>query len=316
MSGRRKDTVILIVMAALLGAGMWYFYAEMDDNRTMSDANLYELVAPGAEAVLAINRPLVFDKVILPLKDAGQIFKEHIPEIYLDLIRKNMDTPLFLLSFYPQGPVFYASMGEYEAHQTFKTLETRFPFKAQQKKEGQITYRYYPEADKRFFGCYYHNGVFVASYSQKELRQVGIRQQADSLSVLPGLKESLTKTNSTAPINLFVPSKLLNLYVQITEITEWRIQDQWLGANIFLSDDKLCCFHTQPYQASLDSLFYQPGFSTFSMWNNPQYRLDNLYQYMGDTIEARINKLFPQIKTTAQVSHDEAVAYFTICSSQ
>lgn len=315
MSVRRKDTTILIAMTLLIVVGMWYFYKGMDDSKVVSDVNLYELVAPDPEAVLAINRPFVFDKVILPQKNTGKIFTDHIPEIYLELIHDNQESPLFLLSFYPQGSVFYAPMSEYEARQVFKKLEERFSFKAQRKIENQITYRYYPEADKRFFGCYYHEGTFVASYSQKQLEQAGIRQQSDSLHIIPGLKETLIKTNPNAPVNLFVPSNALNLYVQITEITEWRIQDQWLGVNLLLNGDKLCCFHTQPYQTSLDSLFYQPGFSSFSMWNNPQYRLETLYQSMGDTIEARINKLFPQIKTTAQVSHDEAVAYFTICGS-
>lgn len=313
MSARRKDTVILVIMATLIGTFMWYFYTEMDENKSISDVNPYTLVVPGSEAVLAINRPLVFEKVILPKKDIREVFSSHIPGVYTDLIRENSDLPLFLFSFYSQDLVFYAPMSGSEARQVFKQLKARFPFKDQRKTVSLIDCRYYPEAERRFFGCYYHEGIFVASYNRKLLEQVAKRQQTDSVRIIPGLKEVVKKTNANTPINLFVPSDSLNLYVQITEITEWRIKDQWLGINIFPSDNKLCCFHTQPYQPSLDSLFYQTGFSSFSMWNNAQYRMETLYQSMGDTMQARINKLFPQIKTTAQVSHDEAVAYFTIC---
>lgn len=300
MSARRKDTVILVVVAALTSACMWYFYTGMDERKSISDVNPYTLVVPGPEAVLAINRPLVFEKVILPKKDIREVFSKQIPGVYADLIRDNPDLPLFLFSFYAQDLLFYAPMDGSEARQVFKQLEARSPFKDQRKTASLIDCRYYPETGKRFFGCYYHEGMFVASYSRKLLEQVARRQQTDSGRVIPGLKEVLETTNTNTPVNLFVPSDSLNLYVQITDITEWRIKDQWLGMNIFPSDNKLCCFHTQPYQPSLDSLFYQAGFST-------------LYQSMGDTMQARINKLFPQIKTTAQVSHDEAVAYFTIC---
>ena len=315
MSARRKDTAILVFMATLIGIGMWYFYTGIDENRSVSDVDLYKLVVPTPEAILAINRPLVFDKVILPKKDIGKAFTDRIPKVYLDLIRENPELSHFLLSFYNHGQVFFAPMSEYEARRLFGQLEARCSFKPQRIKDKDISYRYYPETKRRFFGCYYHEGVFVASYNRKLLEQVSGRQQTDSLRIIPGLEKALGETNPNAPVNLFIPSDSLDLYVQITEITEWRMKEQWLGMDVLLNEDKLCLFHTQPYQASLDSLFYQTGFSSFTMWNNAQYRLETLYQCMGDTMQARINKLFPQIKTTAQVSHDEAVAYFTICGS-
>ena len=57
--------------------------------------------------------------------------------------------------------------------------------------------------------------------------------------------------------------------------------------DLFYNEGSLCCFNEQPYEETLE----------------------NFYPNLCDTITTRINRLFPQIKTTAQVSHDKAVLY-------
>ncbi|HAL78699.1 hypothetical protein GKD51_00305 [Parabacteroides distasonis] len=94
-------------------------------------------------------------------------------------------------------------------------------------------------------------------------------------------------------MNLFIKSAPLHLRVQMNDSTEWRMKNQWLAMDLFYNEGSLCCFNEQPYEKALE----------------------NFYPNLCDTITTRINRLFPQIKTTTQVSHDEAVAYFTVCGN-
>lgn len=314
MTVGKKDISAFTILVIITISTIIFFYKNMSDVKFVATVNPYSLIVPTPQAVLAINRPLVFERIILPMDTIRQVLEEHISPIFLSLIRENSDLPSFLIAFYQQGDILYAPMDNYMADRLFKQLDTTFLYSAQKRDEASIPMRYYPDTEKRFLGCYYHDGIFVASYNRKLLVEVAESQQAPTTTrVLPDLNEALKKMGRNATLNLFVPSGPLDLHVQINDTTEWRIQDQWLALDLFFSEGNLCCFNEQPYEQGLDSLFKDMSFPYFSIWNNTTFRLDNLYQSMGDTVNARVNQLFPQIKTTAQVSHDEAVAYFTIC---
>lgn len=315
MTVGKKDISAFMILISITIATIIFFYKNMSDVKFVATVNPYSLIVPTPKAVFAINRPLVFERIILPMDHIRQAFEEHIPPIFLSLIRENSDLSSFLIAYYQQGDILYAPMENYMADRLFKQLDASFIYPAQEREEASIPVRYYPDAEKRFFGCYFHDGIFVASYNRKLLIEVAERQQAHAARVLPELNEALKKAGKSATLNLFVPSGPLDLHVQINDTTEWRIKDQWLALDLFFSEGNLCCFNEQPYEERLDSLFKDMRYPYFSIWNNSTFRLDHLYQSMGDTLNARFNTLFPQIKTTAQVSHDEAVAYFTICGN-
>ena len=106
-------------------------------------------------------------------------------------------------------------------------------------------------------------------------------------------EELIRKKGKRGAMNLFIKSAPLHLRVQMNDSTEWRMKNQWLAMDLFYNEGSLCCFNEQPYEKALE----------------------NFYPNLCDTITTRINRLFPQIKTTTQVSHDEAVAYFTVCGN-
>lgn len=184
-------------------------------------------------------------------------------------------------------------MDSHTAERIFKQLDVSFTFPAQQREETSVPVRYYPDVDKHFLGCYYHEGIFVASYNRRLLVETVERQQTYPAHVIPELTDLIRKKGKRGAMNLFIKSAPLYLRVQMNDSTEWRMKNQWLAMDLFYNEGSLCCFNEQPYEKALE----------------------NFYPNLCDTITTRINRLFPQIKTTTQVSHDEAVAYFTVCGN-
>jgi len=184
-------------------------------------------------------------------------------------------------------------MDSHTAERIFKQLDASFTFPAQQREEASVPVRYYPDVDKHFLGCYYHEGIFVVSYNRKLLVETAKKQQTYPAQIIPELADLISKKGKSGTMNLFIQSASLDLLVQMNDSTEWKMKNQWLAMDLFYNEGSLCCFNEQPYEETLE----------------------NFYPNLCDTITTRINRLVPQIKTTAQVSHDEAVAYFTVCGN-
>lgn len=289
----KKDITAFIVLFLATIVCVRHFYKNMSDEQFVATVDPYSLIVPTPKAIFAINRPLVFEKMILPMENIREVFSDHTPAIFLSLIQRNPDLSSFLIAYYPQGDVLYAPMDSHTAERIFKQLDASFTFPAQQQEETSVPVRYYPDVDKLFLGCYYHEGIFVASYNRRLLLETAKRQQTYPANTIPELADLTSKKGKSGAMNLFIQSAPLNLQVQMNDSTEWRMKDQWLAMDLFYNEGSLCCFNEQPYEETLE----------------------NLYPNLCDTITTRINRLFPQIKTTAQVSHDEAVAYFTVCGN-
>lgn len=123
--------------------------------------------------ILSVNRPAAFTKYILSRNSERDAFARGSG--YLSsIIQNNRDLPWLLLSFHPQGVVFYAQAGNSLAGRIEKnTLQKSFgSFAPQKQKRNGITFTYYPDAGNRFFGYYQHEGIWVASYSKKLLEEV------------------------------------------------------------------------------------------------------------------------------------------------
>ncbi|MEI3118377.1 MAG: hypothetical protein V8T12_05765 [Parabacteroides johnsonii] len=99
--------------------------------------DLYTLVAPASDAILSVNRPAAFAKYILSRNSERDAFASKVPDIYLSIIQNNRDLPWLLLSFHPQGVVFYAQAGNSLAGRIEKnTLQKSFGSFAPQKQKG------------------------------------------------------------------------------------------------------------------------------------------------------------------------------------
>ena len=131
-----------------------------------------------------------------------------------------------------------------------------------------------------FWGCYYHEGIFLASYNRRLLVETVERQQTYPAHVIPELTDLIRKKGKRGAMNLFIKSAPLHLRVQMNDSTEWRMKNQWLAMDLFYNEGSLCCFNEQPYEKALE----------------------NFYPNLCDTITTRINRLFPQIKTTTRTS--------------
>ena len=104
----RREIVITILTALATLSAVCYFFGDMKKSKELAQTDLYTLTAPAPEAILAVNRPAVFAKVILTKEPVYQAFASEIPDIYLNIIRKNPEIASLHLSFHPQGVVMYA----------------------------------------------------------------------------------------------------------------------------------------------------------------------------------------------------------------
>ena len=293
MIGHKKDIVILLVLFVITIFCVRFFHKKMSDDQLVASIEPLSLVIPSPQAILSVNRPAVLNKMILPMKNFEMIFSGHTPKLFHGLIQENDKFPAFLLVYYPEGVVMLSSMNQQHVKQIYDFLDCEFDYPAMEKTEYGITMHYYPDIKKQFLGCYYQNGMFVASYNNRLLKDIAQRQQYDRLQISPEIHQAVRDKGKNAAINLYIPSATLNLYVQTSDSTEWRIENKWLSSDLFYNEGKVCCVNELKYEAALDSIHF--------------------YQRLSDTIQVRMDHLLPQIKTTTQVSHDEAVAYFTTC---
>lgn len=84
-------------------------------------------------------------------------------------------------------------MDSHTAERIFKQLDASFTFPAQQREEASVPVRYYPDVDKHFLGCYYHEGIFVVSYNRKLLVETAKKQQMYPAQIIPELADLISK---------------------------------------------------------------------------------------------------------------------------
>ena len=104
----KKDIMAFIVLFLATIVCVRYFYKNMSDEQFVATVDPYSLVIPTPTAIFAINRPPVFEKMILPMENIRKAFSDHTPAIFLSLIQQNPDLSSFLIAYYPQGDILYA----------------------------------------------------------------------------------------------------------------------------------------------------------------------------------------------------------------
>lgn len=294
MSANKREIVFFLIAALATLSAVWFFFGKMEKHKTSVQTDLYTLVAPASEAVLAVNRPDIFAKYILPDATVREVFASYIPPVYLSLIRQYPGLADVLFSFHAQGVLFYtkateAQVSDIEENYIKKVFGS---FAPQKQTIGSITFTYYPDTGNRFFGYYQHNGICVASYSRKLLEEVARIQTKPIRYLLPEQEKVRRSFDRNAPLNLMFGSELLNLYVALPDSSQWRIHNRWLGADLFTSKGNLCYFGSIPYESEADSL----------------------YGALNDTLALRVEQLFPQLPVTSQFSIDNGQVLYTGCS--
>ena len=87
----KKDITAFFVLFLGTIVCVRYFYKHMNDEQFVATVDPYSLVVPSPTAIFAINRPPVFEKMILPMENIRKAFSDHTPAIFLSLIQQNPD---------------------------------------------------------------------------------------------------------------------------------------------------------------------------------------------------------------------------------
>lgn len=290
----KREIVFFIIAALAAMSAVWYFFGNIKEEKLAMRTDLYSLFIPTPDAVLVVNKPSLFGKIILAQQPIYNTFRSKIPEIYLSLIRENTEISSFLYLYYPQGTIFYAKINDQHIHSIEKIINTTFhSFAPQKQKKGTITYVYYPDSGNRFFGYYYHKGIWVASYSKKLLEETASRQLSGTASLSSELTEIRKQFDANAPLNLAIQSKSLNLSITQNDSILWKIPDQWLAVDLFYHEGNICYFSSLPYQETADTL----------------------YAKITDTLSVRLHTLFPQLDIKTQFTRERTNIYFTGCNA-
>lgn len=131
----------------------------------------------------------------------------------------------------------------------------------------------------------------MASYSKKLLEEVAQIQRNRQSYLLPDQDRLRKSFDKNAPLNLMVQSDSLDLYVSLSDSTEWGIRKGWLGADLFMNENHLCYFGSLPYNSTADSL----------------------YTSLGDTLVLRLEQAFPQFKVSNQTARENNRMFYTGC---
>ncbi|MDR1402113.1 MAG: hypothetical protein LBJ60_00240 [Tannerellaceae bacterium] len=295
MKAYAKEILISSLALLILLAAVWGYIRSTKIQQSNTRIDIYTVIPPDANALVAVNRPSVFNRMLLENQALYDIFVSQIPPLFLSFVRESRFLQSVTFSFHPQGVICYVQAGDEWESAVKKKLESHFSaYKPVKTKADGIAFYYYPDAGSRFLGCFTHKGVWVGSYSKKLLEKVAGQQVNPAVSFPGDMKRLRYSFDANAPLNIIFPTKDLNLYVSSARGTPgWRITDRWLAADLFLSEGNICCYGFLPYE--------------------PDKPLA-MYQSMGDTISARIRNLYAPVRLSFQVNREGAWAYYTGCA--
>jgi hypothetical protein len=269
---------ILIMLLAITA-----YFKSVREEKASGRLDVYTLIPPNANTLLAVNRPAVFNRMILNNPSLYKMFAGEIPDVFLSIIRKNQQMALVVFSFHSQGVICYIQAGSRTAGEINKEiLPERFrPYSPQKQTENGIDFYYYPDADNRFFGYYVYQGLWVGSYSRKLLERAAFQQLKGEVELPAGMNSQRTSLDVEAPLNIICPAEELG----ISGV-------EWLSADLFISEGKICCYGSLPYDAIDEAL----------------------YMSIGETLSEQISRKFPRLQLSFQIGRDQEDVYLTGCS--
>lgn len=289
----QREIIISLLALIVTSTAIGYFLKGVATEKKVMQSDLYVLVDSAPTGLLVVNKPATFNRMILSQEEARQIFARFIPEIYLDIIRQIPALSSVLFAFHDKEIVMYVRADEQMIRRLDNNLlKRRFPIYTPytQEKEG-VRFTFYPDTANRFFGCYLHQHIWVASYSKRLLEQAAKRQLHNSPPTDRSLTRLLQSLDHQAPLNLLCPSQSLNLYVAVNDSTNWRIQGEWLAADVYSDQGKLCCIGNLTYH----------------------FKVDSLYAPLADSLNRRLQQIFPGLQIQTHADIDQEQVYITSC---
>jgi hypothetical protein len=289
-----KEILISLLALLVMSLAIVGYIRSTKIQQLTARIDIYNVIPPDANALLAVNRPSVFSRMILKKQALYDVFVSRIPPLFLSFVQKSQLLQSLILSFHPQGVVCYIQAGDKMKNAIEKILKGHFnAYKPLKTSVGGIEFYYYADADGRFFGYFIYNGVWVGSYSKKLLGKVAEQQLNPNTTSFPKEMNQLRYSfDANAPLNIIFPVEKLNLSVSRSGAPEWRITDKWLAADLFLSEENFCCYGFLPYE---------------------QGKSMAMYRSMGDIIATRIKKLYPSIRLSFRVDREGEWVYYTGC---
>lgn len=289
-----KEIIVSIIALLVAALAIIFFFRSMKTEQSNSLKHTYYLIPQDVNALMVINRPGVFSRMVLEQKTFYDVFAAEVPDMFLSFINRYNQMPFVVLSFHEEGIVCYMQAGN-KMIQSFETkLQQEYSaFSPLRETKDGIAYSYYPFAENRFFGCYVHNGIWVGSFSKKLLETVAGRHTTNELSLPPEMTRLIRAFDTNVPLNFIFPTEKMDLRVSQEGVPVWSIRDKWLGADLFVSGGSLCCYSALPYDPSVSSMQYQA---------------------MGDVIARQVRSLYPQISLSFQIDKDEDYVYYTGCT--
>jgi hypothetical protein len=283
MRGYLKEIIISIVAILVMLMAMMAYFKAMNEEKANSRIDMYTLVPPTATSILAVNRPMVFSRMILNNPLLNKIFAREIPEVFLSVVRKGQQTAPIVFSFHPQGVLAYMQVGSKTAHTIANDIlpEKFRPYSPQIQTGNGINFYYYPDAENHFFGYYIHNGIWVGSYSRRLLERAALQQEREEVLLPEEMKHLRTSFDTNAPVNIICPAGQLG----ISSLS-------WVAADLFISEGAFCCYGSLPHTA-VDS---------------------SLYRSIGDSLARRIEARYPQLRVSFQTRIEKQSINLTGCS--
>jgi hypothetical protein len=286
---------ILISLLALLIMSLvvvgYLRSTKMQQSNTRID--IYNVIPPDVDALLAVNRPSVFNSMILEKKALYDVFVSQIPSLFLSFVRESQHLQSLVLSFHSQGVICYVQGGDRMKNAIEEMLKSHFKaYKPVKTNVDGMAFYYYADVNGRFFGYFTYNGIWVGSYSKKLLEKVAGQQLNPDASLPEEMNQLRASFDTNAPLNIIFPTKKLNLYVSERGAPAWRIIDKWLAADLFLSEENICCYGFLP---------------------NEQNKTLAMYKSMGDTISTRIRGLYSSVRLSFRIDREGERVYYTGC---
>lgn len=286
-----RDLIWICLLATIAFTGIRTLSRKINEGQTLDEVHPFTLITEQPQAVFCLNQPQTLQLMLPAVPAIQRLLLAYLPENPLCQAEQIGELTPFTLVYYPEGEVWMATLTEREARQLWKQLDASHDFAAQEQTELTIPVRYYPERGRRFLGSYYHQGIFVASYNRRLLRDA-IKQQLQLHTADPALAELQTLKTTNAPLQLLLPSERL---FPADALHETASAHPWLSLPLFFNEGNLCCFQEWPLPTSIpDSLLT-------THWIEP----------LRDSLSLRLKPLLPGVQIELEATKEEKSAYFS-----
>ena len=283
-----RDMALILLLIAVAFTGIHALSKRIMAAQSVGETDPFTLIPAPPQAVLCLHQPQTLELMLPTLPNVERLLRAYLPENPLCQPERIGVWLPFTLIYYPEGELWMAQLTPQEARQLWKRLDTCHAFAAEEQTELTIPVRYYPERGRRFLGCYYQQGIFVASY-QRQLVRKSIEQLLRRRTADPVAQQLQARKSPSAPLQLLLPSERLFPADRLQETTA-----PWLSLPFFFNEGHLCCFQEWPLPTSIpDSLLT-------THWLEP----------LRDSLSLRLQPLLPGVQIELEATREEKSAYF------